>query len=591
LDSATSLYLLCSPQPSADETRLQRLAQFLGLKVRTLNEPTEDETMQEVAVHIAATCQSLEAFQKQPLGRAWLRTRLATKGSSLFITGITASTECLRTIEDLLPGVVRLVTPVTRHGSAYTIAPVPSTGMPQFAGLTFGPVDIEADGVFTLGHRAGSVTELVSIDGRPCYMKAVRGGASCFLLACTQVLDIDSPALADEQPINRFLRFVPFLAYLRLTFGVLCWHNVAPAACFIIDDPLLKERYGFLDFNGLESRMAQSRFSMNIAFIPWNCRRTDRRAAQRFKRPDRRFSISIHGCDHTEGEFGATDERWLRCQSRRALSRMDLHEALTGIRHNRVMVFPQGVFSKASLEALGAEGFLAAVNSTIYPVDSTPGEVRVSDLLEVAVVRFGGAPLFLRRYPHRMEAIALDLFLGRQAIIVEHHGFFKDGYGNAERCTAFVNGIAPGVTWTDLEELCTSACLTREEPGDAVHVRAFGPILRLRNHLDERMRFHVSNVGVLGTPESVIWNGRAMDFEVHSSGVVSDISLNPGEAGVLVFQCARKGAQIDDMVPTTMDRFKVFARRHLSEIRDNYLDRSVILSRVARLGKGLLPRM
>src|SRR4029077_14010357 len=123
------------------------------------------------------------------------------------------------------------------------------TGMPQFAGLTFGPVELEADAVFTLRHGAAGVTELVTIDGRSCYIKVERGGASYFLLACTRVLDVDAPAEPDQRPIDRFLSFVPFLAYLRLTFGALCWHNEAPAACFIIDDPLLKERYGFLDFN------------------------------------------------------------------------------------------------------------------------------------------------------------------------------------------------------------------------------------------------------------------------------------------------------------------------------------------------------
>ena len=218
--------------------------------------------------------------------------------------------------------------------------------------------------------------------------------------------------------------------------------------------------------------MARSRFSANIAFIPWNCKRSDRRVAERFKRLDRRLSISVHGCDHTEGEFGVADERWLRNQSRLALSRMDVHQRLTGIKHNRVMVFPQGVFSKASLKALGDGGFVAAVNSTIYPVDARPDEVTFRDLMDMAVVRFGGAPLFLRHYPDRRQKLALDVFLGRQVLLVEHHGFFKYGYEEVERCTAFINEIAPGITWTDLEELCTSACVS-ERCSEGHHVRVW----------------------------------------------------------------------------------------------------------------------
>ncbi len=571
---------------------LQTLAQFLGLKVCALSEPTGREMAPEAAVQIAATCESLEAFQRRPLGRAWLTKSLATKGSSLFLTGITPSTECLQTVEDLLPGVVESVTRVTSRGSEYQIARSPSSGMPQFAGLTFGPVDTAADAVLALRHGAADVTELAAIDGRSCYIKVERGGASYFLLACARVLDIDTPAHPGQHPLDHFLRLVPFLGYLRRSFGALCWHNEAPAACFIIDDPLLKERYGFLDFNSIESHLAQSRFAMNVAFIPWNCRRTDRRVAERFKRPDRRFSISIHGCDHTEAEFGNSDASWLRYQSRRALRRMEVHQELTGIEHNRVMVFPQGVFSKASLRALADEGFLAAVNSTIHPVDAGPEEIAFRDLLQVAVVRFGGVPLFSRRYPDKLERIALDVFLGRQVLIVEHHGFFKRGYEEVERVTNFINEIALGITWTDLEELCSSACLTQREPADGgVHVRAFGSVLHLRNRHPERMRFRVVNVGLSRDVESLTWNGRAIEFDVDQTGVRCEVFLDPGKEGTLSFHCATNGAAVEELPQTAKDRFKVFVRRHLSEVRDNYLDRSAVLSEIARLGKSVLPRM
>jgi hypothetical protein len=584
------LDVLCSPQPTAADVSLQTLAQFLGIQPRALSEPPEDEATPQAAVHIAATSESLEAFQRQPGGRAWLARRLAAEGSTLFLTGIAASTDCPHTISSLLPGIVESVDPVTTRESAYNVGRDPAVGMPQFAGLAFGPVNPQADGVFVIRHGGARVTELVTIDGRPCYIRVERYGASYFVLACARVLDIDAPARC-AQPIDRFLQFAPFLAYLRLTFGALCWHNENPSACFIIDDPLLKKRYGFLDFNRIEARMARSRFSMNIAFIPWNCRRTDRRVAERFKRSDRRFSISVHGCDHTEGEFGATDERWLRSQSRRALSRMEEHQALTGITHNRVMVFPQGVFSKASLQALSDEGFLAAVNSTMHPVDAGPDEVTYRDLMEMAVVRFGGTPLFLRHYSDRREKIALDLLLGRQVLIVEHHGFFKRGYDDAEQCTAFVNSVAPGINWTDLEELCTSASVVREALPDGVHVRAFGPVLRLRNLHDERLRYRISNVSAQGSLDSVTWNGRAIDFDQNAAGATCDLLLDPGDQGTLVFHRPPRLARSEELTPAATARFKVLARRLLCEIRDNYLDRSAILGEFSRRGKSLLPRL
>ena len=47
------------------------------------------------------------------------------------------------------------------------------------------------------------------------------------------------------------------------------------SACLVIDDPLLRTRYGFLRFSELLAVMKQVRFSTSIAFIPWNWRRSD----------------------------------------------------------------------------------------------------------------------------------------------------------------------------------------------------------------------------------------------------------------------------------------------------------------------------
>jgi hypothetical protein len=581
--------VLSSPHSAADDASLHKLAWFLGLEVFALQEPPPADTMRTSAVHIAATCASLEAFQRRPDGRAWLKKCLAIRGSSMFVTGLVATRDA-DAIAALLPGVVDAVEALTDADSTYTVARHPSAAMREFAGLTFGPIDRQADRVLTLKNGGDSISNIIGIDGRPCFVNVEQNGTSYFLLSCSRVLDLDEPARR-EQPIDRFLHVVPFLAYLRRSFGTLCWRNPAPSACFIVDDPLLKERYGFLDLNRLESRMTASPFSVNIAFIPWNCRRTDRRVVDRFRRPDRRFSISVHGCDHTESEFSATDERWLRSQSHRALARMEMHERLTGIRHNRVMVFPQGVFSVASLQALGDAGFLAAVNSTIYPTDAAPDAVTFRDLMETAVVRFGGVPLILRHYPDRLENIALDLFLGRQVLIVEHHGFFRHGYEQVERCVAFVNGIAQGINWTDLEEVCTSACLVRDAPHGDLHVRAFGCRPHLRNDRDRVIRVRVVHHLPASSLAAVSWNDREIPFVEDGSGAACDLRLLPHERGVLSFHRAASAAPIEELTQSAGDRVRVFARRVLSEIRDNYLDRSPMLSEFARRGKALLPRL
>src|SRR6185436_17611319 len=103
------------------------------------------------------------------------------------------------------------------------------------------------------------------------------------------------------------------------------------------------------------------------------------------------------------------------------------HRALFGVPFDEVMVFPQGIFSTAAMAALRASGYLAAVNSTPEPID-TEGTLQLRDVIDVAVTRFSGFPLFTRRYPSQLAELAFDLFLGKPAFIVEHAGYFRDGY-------------------------------------------------------------------------------------------------------------------------------------------------------------------
>src|ERR1051326_5499993 len=61
-----------------------------------------------------------------------------------------------------------------------------------------------------------------------------------------------------------------------------------------------------------------------------------------------------------------------------------MRKLLTGIRHDPVMVFPQGAFSSACPEVLKRNGFLAAVNTEIAPIDAQNVGTRIKDVWDVA---------------------------------------------------------------------------------------------------------------------------------------------------------------------------------------------------------------
>jgi len=194
--------------------------------------------------------------------------------------------------------------------------------------------------------------------------------------------------------------------------------NESCYATIIIDDPPLKENYGYLNYRKLLDLMDKYNFHTTIAFIPWNYNRTDKRIAALFRdRPDR-FSLCIHGCDHTWGEFGKTDLKYLDNKIRLATTRMVEHEKRTGVRFDKIMIFPQGIFSNEAVDVLKNQCYLAVVNTTDFSVNGPLSST---------------FPFFLRYRPENIpDRIPNPMF------IVLHQDYFKEGY---ERIADLVNGL------------------------------------------------------------------------------------------------------------------------------------------------------
>lgn len=189
----------------------------------------------------------------------------------------------------------------------------------------------------------------------------------------------------------------------------------------IIDDPTLKENYGFLNYRELLNLMDRYNFCTSIAFIPWNYKRTSPRIAALFReRPDR-FSLCVHGCDHTKGEFGKTDLSYLELKVELATARMIEHERRTGIPFDRIMVFPQGVFTNEALETLKIFRYLAAVNTEPDPVNSP----LTSEF-----------PLFIRQLP----CVTFNKLYSPMFFVL-HHDYFRYGYDCLSHFIATLNSM------------------------------------------------------------------------------------------------------------------------------------------------------
>jgi peptidoglycan/xylan/chitin deacetylase (PgdA/CDA1 family) len=254
-------------------------------------------------------------------------------------------------------------------------------------------------------------------------------------------------------------------------------------ASIIIDDPLLRENYGFLNYRKLLKLADQHNFHATVAFIPWNFDRTDDKIAALFRdRPDR-LSLCVHGCDHTKGEFGSTNRVFLDHIIDLATARMQEHERLTGIPFERVMVFPQGVFSNESLEALKRHGYLAAINTEIEPVEGSLSK---------------SLPFF-----QRWKFSEIDDH--NPAFIMTHHDDFKDGY---RELTATVDRLnAQGVLWGNVGDAVKK--YTKETPVDyrnqsVISLYGSGLKIALRRYASEFMDNYLSqNDTLLSVAKSV----------------------------------------------------------------------------------------
>lgn len=246
-----------------------------------------------------------------------------------------------------------------------------------------------------------------------------------------------------------FLELIPPLMFINYAYKP----TRSKCACLIIDDPTLKERYGFLNFRKLLHVMDTIDFVSTIAFIPWNYTRTKKEISCLFKERADRLSLCIHGCDHTQGEFANHDLSILELKAKTALARMVEHERLTGIPFAPIMVFPQGMFSTNAMLALKEHNFLAAVNTEPNPIDIKTA-LTVTDFLGLYISKYHEHPLFIRRKPEYLEDFAFDIFQGRPALLVAHH------YDINDQLFDFITKINSlnEIKWGSLEGIVDNYC-------------------------------------------------------------------------------------------------------------------------------------
>jgi hypothetical protein len=574
--------------PGPSELNAIKIAKCMGRMMRPLqltSETTEHEqylrgSLPPGGCMIASAETIVEICNRSRLGLEFLQV-LKTLAADIFVYGFHPVPEHGRIVQELTAGSLLGVEALRAEDSRFVVDANSREVCKQFAGLSFEARTSRVDFTFIEGREQNSCSSLIRIAERPFFVCANHGGARVLLSACREIADLGMVVPRKTPRLRFFSALVPLMMFIGCASGNGSWHNDSPSACFIVDDPLLRRQYGFLDYQKLSELMDRECFSTSIAFIPWNYRRSDPRVAELLASRPLTYSLCVHGCDHARGEFGSTDQHFLREKAQQAFERMTMHRALSGLDFDDVMVFPQGIFSTAAMSALQSCGYLAAVNSTPYPIDAEVS-LTLEDLLQVAVTRISNLPLFTRRYPCQLPELAFDLFLGKPALLVEHHGFFREGYEGLAQAVDRLNRLDGRLRWTNLGTICSHACLTRLADNGEVHVLFFTNRFRFRNESDRPKHFTLTRrTSEQERVKGFLINGLPVDIARHNGWIRARILLDAGELAEVEVHRDQPG-MTKTPPPNRLHHARVFVRRRLSEFRDNYLDRSRFLSRIAR---------
>ena len=530
---------------------------------------------------LAVSAETLAGLHKALTSATDPRQFIDESCAELLVFGCSGSTEQNNALSWLTAGAVSGISQVDGPDTVFALPRHAMAFSRQLAGFSFSRQNAEPIPVFELQDAVPEV--IVAANDRPMFVRIDRGPWQVFLLAGSPLPDIDEPLSRDHELQGHYDRLIPILIFLRHCFRESCWHGPEPTARLIIDDPLLTERYGFLDYGVLLKSMQRSNYGTSIAFIPWNYWRTSRRSAARVLSTSSNLSICVHGCDHTNKEFEAQDPALLGRRAGLAMQRMECQRKRIGEGFEQVMVFPQGLFSMAAIQALRANNYLAAVNTTCFPTNSGLDDLRVGDFLRPAVTRYNGFPIFQRRYPRRLFDFAFDLFLGKPALLVEHHGYFSNGFRTLEDFVAELHKLEPALSWPTVDAQLVRSCLRRSLSNGSIEVQFFTRRFQLANLERGPGRFLLSK----HEPDSaaihrVLVDGTSIPFSFDKGFLKLEIQLDePGQV-VNIEIVDREQPQQQASGFGITHNAGVLLRRGLSEFRDNTLARHAGLLKIAR---------
>src|SRR5215469_8305478 len=272
-------FLLHSGVLSPDDNRLGQVLNFFGIPwtpvaTTELNEgnlATIAGGRSKYSILTSAPCLADVLSGANPkVTREWL-----SLASSVFVFGFQTTEACRATLRNISGDPEANIRNLEGRQVTLEIA----GDFPEMCGPMSGlriRLEPEAtDPAFAIRPDADGFRSLVAAPEGCLFARVIYCGTPFYCDASQRIVDIHRRSTTHFDVKKSFAGAVSLVMYLKWAFAGICWSAPETNASLIIDDPLLKPRYGFLDFRELLQLMKTETFTTTIAFIPWNWKRTN----------------------------------------------------------------------------------------------------------------------------------------------------------------------------------------------------------------------------------------------------------------------------------------------------------------------------
>jgi len=574
--SADMVLIRCSGASSSEQHELELATQFYGLNLRivTLCDANNahkllDPAQLDQAVAIAIEANALATVNQKAVLHP-LRRKVGG-AVPVLILGVAADTDP-RLLGIWSGGATVGTKRLTGTELHYLVGKVAGV-TEQLSGLqiTF-PGD---DAIYFASAEHSSAQQILSVTNGhqvvPVFIETEIDQQRVFLL-CQRQPQPSRIERIPEDTETAFAELASVMIFTKYCAGDRGWHAIHHYANFTIDDPWLREPYGYLDYNDLLVQMEKHNFHTTIAFIPWNYDRSEPAVVALFRNHPERFSICVHGDNHDHKEFDTYASKSLSAQIAalgQSLARMEKFQALTGVPYDKVFVFPHNIGSERILEQLKAYNFAATVNSLSVPMDRVRPASPLFPLRPVtlsfgdfpSVARFGAA------FPNPTGFIGINEFLDNPIFFYGHHDLFASGIGAFDGLADDVNRIEPDTRWRSLGDVAKHLYLVRLREDTNYDVLAFSGTLDLENTSRGNSVFYIQKPeSDSSTIASVSVEDRPVPFQLNDGYLDLSVAIPAGESRRVLIRYKNDLdlASVDISKSST----RVYLLRMVSDFRD-----------------------